>query len=39
LSLCCIVFTLCKLSSYSTGDVQISNGVKLNVADGAHEDF
>jgi hypothetical protein len=28
-----------KLSSYSTGYVQISNSVKLNVADGAHKDF
>jgi hypothetical protein len=28
-----------KLSSYSAGHVQISNGVKLNVADGVHKDF
>jgi hypothetical protein len=28
-----------KLSSYSTGHVQISYGVKLNVADSAHKDF
>jgi hypothetical protein len=39
----CHSFTLClpyvKLSSYSTGHVQISNSAKLNVADGAHKDF
>jgi hypothetical protein len=36
-------FTLClpytKLSSYSTGHVQISNDVKLSMADGAHKDI
>jgi hypothetical protein len=39
----CHSATLClpyaKLSSYSTRHVQISNGVNLNVADGAHKDF
>jgi hypothetical protein len=28
-----------KLSSYSTRHVQISNGAKINMADGAHKDF
>jgi hypothetical protein len=28
-----------KLSSYSTGRMQISNNAKLNMADGAHKDF
>jgi hypothetical protein len=39
----CHSVTLClpyvKVSSYSTGHVQISNSVKLNVADDAHKDF
>jgi hypothetical protein len=28
-----------KLSSYSTGHVQISNDTKLNMADGAYKDI
>jgi hypothetical protein len=39
----CHSVTLClpyvKLSSYPTKHVQISNGVKLNVADGVHKDL
>jgi hypothetical protein len=39
----CHSFALCipyaKLSSYSTGHVQISNDAKLNMADGAHKDL
>jgi hypothetical protein len=39
----CHSFALClpyaKLSSYSTGHVQISNDAKLNMADGAHKNF
>jgi hypothetical protein len=39
----CHSVTLClpysKLSLYSTGHLQISNGVNLNVADGVHKDF
>jgi hypothetical protein len=39
----CHSLTLClpyaKLSSYSTGHVQISNDAKLNMADGVHKDF
>jgi hypothetical protein len=34
-----LCFPYVKLLSYSTGHVQISNGVKLNVVDGAHKDF
>jgi hypothetical protein len=33
----CLLYV--KLSSYSSGHVQISYGVKLNVADGMHKDF
>jgi hypothetical protein len=39
----CHSFALClhyvKLSSYSTGHVQIFNDAKLNMADGAHKDI
>jgi hypothetical protein len=39
----CHSFALClsyaKLSSYSIGNVQISNDAKLNMVDGAHKDF
>jgi hypothetical protein len=28
-----------KLSSYSTGHMQISNDAKLNMVDGAYKDF
>jgi hypothetical protein len=39
----CHSFALClayaKLSLYSIGHVQTSNDAKLNMADGAHNDF
>jgi hypothetical protein len=39
----CHSFALClpyaKITSYSTGHVQISNDEKLNMADGAYKDF
>jgi hypothetical protein len=36
LSLFYNVFTLCKLTSYSTGLLQVSNDVKLFMADAAY---
>jgi hypothetical protein len=39
LSLFYIVFTLCKLTSYSTGVMQISNDAKLIMVDGAYKNF
>jgi hypothetical protein len=39
----CHSFALClpyaKITSYSTGHVQISNDEKLNMVDGAYKDF
>jgi hypothetical protein len=39
----CFPFSLCvpcpRLSTYSTGHMQICNDAKLNMADGAYKDF
>jgi hypothetical protein len=34
-----IMLPYARLSSYSTGHMQISNDAKLNIIDGAYKDF